>query len=64
MQAAVLAYLTLSRAFIPVGPKIVLLTYCTGKRLFLAQNAEALKPRFVTSLYTIILRHPDDFGPL
>ncbi len=50
MQAAVPDYLIMSRVFIPVGPKIVLLTYCTGMRLLLAQTADALKPRFVTSL--------------
>ena len=50
MQAVVPAYLILSRVFIPVGPNNPLLTYCTCMRLLIAQTADALEPRFVTSL--------------
>ena len=50
MQAVVPAYLILSLVFIPVGPNNPLLTYCTCMRLLLAQTADALEPRFVTSL--------------
>ena len=50
MQAVVPAYLILSRVFIPVGPKLALLTYCTWLRLLLAQIVDALEPRVVTSL--------------